>query len=113
MNRGAGCQGLDFACAHSVGHNLIAGLTVLVPAIAGAIRFYAERLALEAELHRYREALGTFKQAQQELDIFSGDTSEKARSRRERILLQLGRTALEENESWIRAHRARPLEPHL
>jgi hypothetical protein len=41
------------------------------------------------------------------------DRSDHARRQRERIVISLGERALAENEAWIRAHRVRPLEPHL
>jgi hypothetical protein len=100
-------------CAHRVSYKLISALMVIVAAIAGAFRFYTERMALEAELHSYREALATFQRADEELKRLAREGSERAAQRRQEILLALGKTALKENESWIRAHRVQPLEPHL
>jgi hypothetical protein len=79
---------------------------ILLPAIAGAIRFVAEKLSLEAEVNRYEEALGTFTRAKARLAALAGEDR-----LRESIVISLGKLALEENESWIRAHRERPLEP--
>jgi hypothetical protein len=107
------CQSPDRICFHHVAHRVIAGSTVVAAAIAGAIRFYAERRALEAELHSYREALATFQRARNGLDGGGNGAGDRAERRRQEILLELGRSALEENEEWIRAHRVRPLEPHL
>jgi hypothetical protein len=99
-------------CAHGVAHKLIAAVTVVIASVAGAVRFYAERLAFEVELHSYRETLGTFKRAQADLDNADGNGPAEA-AKRCRIILELGKYALRENESWIRAHRVRPLEPHV
>jgi hypothetical protein len=103
----------DLACAQLMAHKVIAGSAVVIAAIAGAFRFYDERLASEAELHSYREALASFQRAQHELNRLEDDRSEWAARRREQILRELGIIALKENEAWIRAHRVRPLEPHL
>lgn len=101
------------ACIHHIAHNLVASFMIVFLSIAGALRFYTERLALEAELHSYREALGVFKRAEDELNKPGTGNSAAKIARREKIILELGRHALKENESWIRAHRVRPLEPHV
>ncbi|MCC6775464.1 MAG: hypothetical protein IT537_02340 [Hyphomicrobiales bacterium] len=111
LNHGQECLPGHLECIHAVAHKVIAGLMVVVAAVAGAIRFYAERLALDAELHSYREALVTFRRARQ--DLAAADATQELTGRRQQVLLELGRVALNENESWIRAHRVRPLEPHL
>jgi hypothetical protein len=80
-------------------------------ALAGAIRFYAEKMSQEHELFSYRDALVTFRRAQEELKELEGDGSPAAKDRRNEILVAIGKEALEENEAWIRAHRLRPLEP--
>jgi hypothetical protein len=72
------------------------------------MRFFAERLGWEPELHSYREALDTFTRARDALARLRGASAAKTR---ERIIFELGRFALAENESWIRAHRVRPIEP--
>lgn len=111
LNHGQECLPGHLECIHAVAHKVIAGLMVVVAAVAGAIRFYAERLALDAELHSYREALVTFRRARQ--DLAAANATQELTGRRQQVLLELGRIALNENESWIRAHRVRPLEPHL
>jgi hypothetical protein len=96
-----------------MGHKLVALITVLTATIAGATRFVIHSLAWEAELHSYREALGVFTRAKRELIILA-ETPEQAPplTREQRnLLFDLGRIALAENESWIRAHRVRRLEP--
>jgi hypothetical protein len=80
-------------------------------AVAGAVRFYAEKLSIEHELFSYRDALLTFKRAREELEQLDGQNSPAAQRRRRNLLLAIGKEALEENEAWIRAHRLRPLEP--
>jgi hypothetical protein len=100
-------------CARAVAHNLVATTTIIVVSIAGALRFYVERLAFTAELHSYREALGTYQRAQAELRKLESSESESARTQGDRVLFELGQYALRENESWIRSHRVRPLEPHF
>jgi hypothetical protein len=100
-------------CVHHIAHNLVASFMIVFLSLAGALRFYTERLALEAELHSYREVLGVFKRAKDELNKLGTDNSAAKTARRKNIFLELGRYALKENESWIRAHRVRPLEPHV
>jgi hypothetical protein len=97
-------------CIPGTGHKLVLIMTVVSAATAGALRFLTERLATEAELHSYREILGVFIRARQNLARLSGEDEQTARQR-ERLLLDLGEVALQESESWIRAHRVRPLEP--
>jgi hypothetical protein len=100
-------------CAQEVSYKLLATATGLAAAGAGAIRFYTERMALEAELHSYREALATFRRAHEELLRLGPDIAGQASDRLGQIALELGKIALRENESWIRAHRVRPLEAHV
>jgi hypothetical protein len=94
---------------NTMGHKLVALLTVLIATIAGATRYVTGSFAWEAELHSYREALGVFARAARECD-FAAATLPLSQDQR-KLLFDLGRIALEENGSWIRAHRVRPLEP--
>ena len=96
---------------HDFTHQLALIILIGVAALAGAIRFYAEKMSLEHELFSYRDALVTFRRAQDELQEVEGDTSSAGQTRRNAILIAIGKEALEENEAWIRAHRLRPLEP--
>jgi hypothetical protein len=91
-----------------VGHALVAAAAVVTASFAGAVRFLVERLGWEPELHSYREALETFRRARDQLARIGVPPPP---GKRERIIFQLGRFALDENESWIRAHRVRPIEP--
>ncbi len=94
--------------SHHAGHKLVAVAAVVMASLAGAVRFFVERLGWEPELHSYREALETFRRARYELARLGAPAAIKER---ERLIFELGRFALEENESWIRAHRVRPIEP--
>jgi len=92
-------------------HLLIIAVVVL-PAIAGAIRFVSEKLAYEAEALRYREALRWFEHADELLarrppGRGNADDDGSARA----VVEQLGRLALSESEAWLKAHRERPLSP--
>jgi hypothetical protein len=97
--------------ADALGTKLVLMLATIATAVAGALRFYVEKLAFEPELHRYREALAIFQRAQNELSKLGGDVSQH--KKKECLLIAVGEEALKENEAWIRAHRVRPLEPHL
>jgi hypothetical protein len=92
----------------------IAGLFAVAPAaVAGAIRYVSEKLSWEAELHGYEDALRTFRRARAELigiEASPADPSVK-QTRRNQLLIALGKEALEESEAWIRAHRERTIEP--
>jgi hypothetical protein len=85
---------------------------LFLSATAGAIRFVAEKLAWEAEAHRYAEALGLFSRAEAELEAIDKEVGEPAErlSRKREVVLTLGQKALLENEAWLRAHRERPVE---
>ena len=95
------------------GKTWIGILLIAFATLAGAVRYVAEKLSWEAELRGYEDALETFKTAQKalaQIDKSRHPAEEKERQRRQLIFL-LGRKALAENESWLRAHRERPLEP--
>jgi len=85
---------------------------VWLPAIAGALRFRAEKLAYEAEVLSYREALRWFEHADELLTKHppgSGDSA--ADERAGSIIERLGKLALAENETWLKTRRERPLTP--
>jgi hypothetical protein len=96
-----------------LGRELATIATVLPAAFAGTLRFIAEKLSLEAELHGYEDAVELFRRAKAELaEIDRGHLDpEAAARRREMLVVSLGKEALEESEGWLRAHRERPLEP--
>lgn len=85
--------------------DLLAMATILSAAVAGALRFVAEKLSWNAELSGYEEAAERFRRGDEEYQ--AADTGEE----RLDVLIQLGLGALRENEAWLRAHRERPLEP--
>ena len=96
-----------------LGEALATVFAVVPAAIAGAVRYVAEKLSWEAELHGYEDALRTFQRAKQELQAIE-NSSEPIPAKVERrtdLLVVLGKEALEESESWIRAHRERLIEP--
>ena len=65
-------------------------------------------------MHNFDETLEIFRRAQaglSALDKAAGMSAADKATYRRRIILDLGQEALGENESWIRAHRERPLEP--
>jgi chorismate mutase len=85
--------------------DLIAMATILAAAIAGALRFIAEKLSWSAELSGYLEAAERFRRGDRVHEAARTDDDRRA------IVLELGLSALRENEAWLRAHRERPLEP--
>jgi hypothetical protein len=96
-----------------LGDALATVFAVVPAALSGAIRFIAEKLSWEAELHGYEDTQRTFKYAKAELaaiDAAAVRLEMKAQRRRD-VLIALGKEALEENEGWIRAHRERLIEP--
>ena len=90
----------------------IAGLVVLT-AIAGALRYLKERLNIEAEALEYRDALGRFERAEMRLargsDPRTGAPADEEAAKR--VVYELGRLALAENEAWLKSRRERPLTP--
>jgi len=85
---------------------------VLLPAIAGAMRFVAEKRAYEAEALSYREALRWFEHADELLaEQPPGRGNDAADARARAIVEALGRLALAENENWLKSRRERPLTP--
>ena len=81
--------------------------------IAYGMQFTCDRLSWPGEMRGYEDALEIFRRAQSTLREIDGLAVDAA----ERIVLQrtiieaLGKQALKENESWLRTHRERPLEP--
>lgn len=86
--------------------------SIVLTAIAGAIRFIADKLSWEAEVNGYEEILESFRRAKAELAVLPGEPGTPVGdTARGRIILELGKEALDENETWLRGHRERPLEP--
>ena len=87
-------------------------------AAAGALRYFTERLNIEAEAHEYRDAKERFERAEHllcsHLRSANGDEAKIDKARRmaaQRIVRELGRLALIENEAWLKSRRERPLTP--
>jgi hypothetical protein len=82
-------------------------------AIAGAWRYLTERLNVEAEALEYRDARGWFERAERSLargsEPGTGAPADAEAARR--LVYQLGRLALAENEAWLKSRRERPLTP--
>jgi hypothetical protein len=101
-----------FPYHHAITNAVIGGVVVLY-AIAGALRYRMEKLNVEAEALDYRDALRRFERAERRLAHGSNPTSGAPADEEEgrRIVLELGRLALAENESWLKSRRERPLTP--
>ena len=91
---------------------VLAGLVVL-SAVAGALRYLMERLNVEAEALEYRDARDRFERAERRLargsDPATGVPADEDAARR--VVYELGRLALAENEAWLKSRRERPLTP--
>jgi hypothetical protein len=87
---------------------LIAIAVIMPAAIAGALRFVADKSSWAAELAGYEHARAHFRRGQAALRATAPAAG--AAEQRE-LILALGAEALAENENWLRAHRERPLEP--
>ena len=89
---------------------LIAIAVVMPAAIAGALRFVADKSSWSAELAGYEHTRAHFRRGQAAMEAAGPFVGAAAGEQRE-IILALGAEALAENENWLRAHRERPLEP--
>jgi hypothetical protein len=96
----------------AVKYSVLAGL-VVISAVAGARRYLMERLNVEAEALDYRDACDRFERAERLLapgaDPVTGAPADEAAARR--VVHELGRLALAENEAWLKSRRERPLTP--
>ena len=87
------------------------GIAVIMPAaVAGALRFVADKSSWSAELTGYEHARSHFMRGQAALLAIGPFVGPAVGEQRE-IILALGAEALMENENWLRGHRERPLEP--
>jgi hypothetical protein len=87
-------------------------LVVFLPALAGAMRFISEKLAVEAEALSYRDACGWFEHADELLkQLRPGNGDANADKQAQAIVTDLGKLALQESESWLKSRRERPLSP--
>ena len=87
------------------------GIDVIMPAaVAGALRFVADKSSWSAELTGYEHDRSHFMRGQAALLAIGPFVGPAVGEQRE-IILALGAEALMENENWLREHRERPLEP--
>jgi hypothetical protein len=84
-----------------------------IASIAYAMQFISSQLSWSPEMRGYEDALLIFQRARASLrELDHPDVRPHDRTRlRHAIIQALGEEALKENESWLRAHRERPLEP--
>lgn len=80
-------------------------LMVLLPAAGAALDDYAEKRGFNVDTKRYSEIVKIFRRAKYLLEEAQDDGE-----RQQRVLLELGKVALEENSEWVLLHRERPLE---
>jgi hypothetical protein len=98
-------------------HTVLGVGTLLFLAAAGAIRYVAEKVDVEAEAQGSAEAYIIYARARRVLDEVDRDLRDKAigvaeaNIRRERVIRDLGLYALTETEAWLKSHRERPLHP--
>jgi hypothetical protein len=93
--------------------NVVISALVVLYASAGAMRYLMERLNIEAEALEYRDARARFELAERRLapgsDPVSGAPADEDAA--QRLVHELGRLALAENEAWLKSRRERPLTP--
>jgi hypothetical protein len=107
-----------YQCAAFLGYDNPSNSTLIiggvsVASIAYGMQFICDRLSWPGEMRGYEDALEIFRRAQstlRETDGLAVDAAERTVLRRT-IIEALGKEALKENESWLRTHRERPLEP--
>jgi hypothetical protein len=91
--------------------------TLLFLAAAGAVKYIAEKVDVEAEAQGATEAYIIYARARRVLDEIEKDLRDSAIDlqeaclRRERVIRDLGLYALAETEAWLKSHRERPLHP--
>ncbi len=92
--------------------NMTILMIAFLPAMAGALRFISEKMALEAEARSYRDALEWFERADRLLsELRPGQGRQEADARARDVVLQLGILALGESQQWLKSRRERPLSP--
>lgn len=97
---------------HHPSYYMVIVSIVFLPAVAGAIRFIGEKLAIEAEALSYRDAYVWFEDAALRLEAAPPGRGNALDDDRARDLVRkLGILALGENENWLRSRRERPLSP--
>jgi hypothetical protein len=107
-----------YQCAAFLGYDNPSNSTLIiggvsVASIAYGMQFICDRLSWPGEMRGYEDALEIFRRAQstlREIDGLAVDAAERTVLQKT-IIEALGKEALKENESWLRTHRERPLEP--
>ena len=107
-----------YQCAAFLGYDNPSSSTLIiggvsVASIAYGMQFICDRLSWPGEMRGYEDALQIFRRARstlREIDGLAVDAAERTVLQRT-IIEALGKEALKENESWLRTHRERPLEP--
>jgi hypothetical protein len=91
-------------------HGLWLTTLTLLLALAALAHSYVGKLALSEHTKQYRRMHRTFAQAEQHLrELVKLQNTDEAN----KLLVELGKEALEENGDWVMLHRERPLEvPH-
>lgn len=87
---------------HALQSSLIIAIALL-PAIGAALDGYAEKMGFEHDIKRYQPMIELYERADKEIE--NPDIKHT-----QRLLLELGKTALEENSEWLLLHRDRPLD---
>ncbi len=90
---------------HSLHSSLIV-LMVFLPAVGAVLDGYMEKSGFDAHFKRYREMFVLFERA---AEVLRQNPNDDALHRR--VLLELGKAALEENSDWLLLHRERPVGP--
>lgn len=88
---------------HHAWQNGLIVLMILFPATGAAFDGYLEKMGFEQDIKRYQQMIEIFERAQEILM-----TADEASY--QRLLLELGKAALEENSDWVLLHRDRPLD---
>jgi hypothetical protein len=93
--------------------------TIIFLTSGGAIRYWTEKIAIEAEAQGSAAAHAVYVRAKKALEQVDADCAAgkidtpTAGRRREGIVRDLGCFALDETDAWLRSHRERPLRPAM
>jgi len=87
---------------HALQSSLIIAMALL-PAIGAALDGYAEKIGFDHDIKRYQPMIELYERADKEIE--NPDLKHY-----QRLLLELGKAALEENSEWLLLHRDRPLD---
>jgi hypothetical protein len=113
---GFGLQALPLMTNEAASANAAIYTTIIyviyLPALGATMRFLSEKMALQAEALSYRDAYCWYVHAEQLLRGLKLDQGNSAADERARdVVRALGKLALKENETWLKARRQRPLSP--